>query len=1022
MVSPNISIKMEEVQDSRRVSISNEPVEISQTVEAPVSAKINSQLSSHIDPENQKDIRKSYQFRALARKTIVYQKRQVFVNVFCIGLCPMLMVLFAFGIGVLVSSLLSSTLEVQQLIYCSKVDNLNPNGFPNTSSKFEKLDKNYFELPVQTGSFRRPVLFGGDQSCVYWFGKDYPYSSPYEKNPNLIIPTANSDSTFRPQPVGGWLGNPSYTDKLIQYQRKPWWIVQNNPDIELGTKNRVNISFAPPFETADNDDQGGFLSRFQSMYFLNSTQENLERVPYFLYFNGTDKQLNALIGRSIQSAIDDLQKLNKGVLSSRSPSRRAILEFYAAIANIVPKVPFGAISFKKFDIANKDFEYVQTVGTDGRLAAAVTFPSPGFRRLVQQANIADAIAQTISPNLKITAGIRAMPQVVDSGLNLPIGSLVGSILYPFGVSFLLCIFVLILVKEKEDRIEAIMKMNGLGSLAYFTTHYIHFYFLHILATLVFIAAGWITGMELFTQTDPWVYIILFFFWGHAQVALSFLISNFFDKNRTALVITFLIVVIGVIVNLATSNLLWNESKAPLWYFIWAPFAFYRALQLVNKASYDTATPPYDLKWMFSPGDEAGTCIYVLIVETFVYLMLAGYLKNVLKSEFGVKKPWYYPFQAVANSIKKLRKIDKGPAEETEPEVKSFEEETFGEDEEVKKERTRIESHSYAQDCPVIMSHMRKDYSSGRSKVRRVACKDVSLAIERDSIFGLLGPNGAGKTTLISILTGLYSPTSGKALISGFDVRTQMDDVYRRIGICPQHDILWDDLTVEEHLLFYARIKGIDSDMEDEVVKKSMEKVDLWKFRNVLSKNLSGGSKRRLSIAMSLVGDPKVVFLDEPTTGLDPDVRRQIWTIINEAKLGKTIILTTHSMEEAEVLSNRIGIMAKGNLRCLGAPLFLKAKYGSGFKLAINCSSDKLDKTANYIEGMLPEGWNQIDKFSTSVSYEFKMTPGIIKSLFDELSQNSDKAEQLGIEDWGLTQTSLDEVFLRIIKESDADAD
>ena len=125
-----------------------------------------------------------------------------------------------------------------------------------------------------------------------------------------------------------------------------------------------------------------------------------------------------------------------------------------------------------------------------------------------------------------------------------------------------------------------------------------------------------------------------------------------------------------------------------------------------------------------------------------------------------------------------------------------------------------------------------------------------------------------------------------------------------IGVCPQHDILWDDLTVGEHLLFYARLKGVPSSQERAKVIESLERVRLVPFENRLTRGLSGGEKRRLSIAIALVGDPTVVFLDEPTTGLDPEVRRLIWNIISEAKVGRTIILTTHSMEEAEVLCQK----------------------------------------------------------------------------------------------------------------------
>jgi ABC-type multidrug transport system ATPase subunit len=166
----------------------------------------------------------------------------------------------------------------------------------------------------------------------------------------------------------------------------------------------------------------------------------------------------------------------------------------------------------------------------------------------------------------------------------------------------------------------------------------------------------------------------------------------------------------------------------------------------------------------------------------------------------------------------------------------------------------------------------------------------------------------------------------------------MDSVYMSIGVCPQHDILWGDLSVAEHVLFYARLKGVALDKESKALDIALKKVRLEPFRNRLTKTLSGGEKRRLSIAIALIGNPSVAFLDEPTTGLDPEVRRLIWNIIQTAKAGRTIVLTTHSMEEAEVLCNRIGIMAKGTLRCLGPQLRLKEIYGRGFKLSFACRS------------------------------------------------------------------------------------
>jgi ABC-type branched-subunit amino acid transport system ATPase component len=181
------------------------------------------------------------------------------------------------------------------------------------------------------------------------------------------------------------------------------------------------------------------------------------------------------------------------------------------------------------------------------------------------------------------------------------------------------------------------------------------------------------------------------------------------------------------------------------------------------------------------------------------------------------------------------------------------------DDDITSEHERITSGS-ANDSPLIITMARKRFG------KKLAVKDVSLAIGSGEILALLGPNGAGKTTLVNCVLGLYRLSSGNATINGYDIMHQQDQVYRYVGICPQHEILWPDLTCEEHLLFYARLKGVEIRDEKEVVAQCLEQVELLPERNKLSKQLSGGQKRRLSIAIALVARPAVVFLDEPTTG------------------------------------------------------------------------------------------------------------------------------------------------------------
>jgi ABC-type multidrug transport system ATPase subunit len=229
-------------------------------------------------------------------------------------------------------------------------------------------------------------------------------------------------------------------------------------------------------------------------------------------------------------------------------------------------------------------------------------------------------------------------------------------------------------------------------------------------------------------------------------------------------------------------------------------------------------------------------------------------------------------------------------------------------------------------------------SESKKKKGKKALNGLNLVLQNNEIFGLLGPNGAGKTTFFSLLTGIYEPTSGNAFVGGYSIRDKIEKVQELIGYCPQFDLLWNDLSVEEHLYFYSRLKNVHHEQVKKNVEKTLHDIRLDNFRGFLVKELSGGMKRRLSLGISIVGNPSIVFLDEPSTGLDPENKRQIWEILSNCKEGKCMILTTHLMEEAEVLSDRIGIIVNGSLKCLGSQYKIKKVYGKGFKLVINLTS------------------------------------------------------------------------------------
>jgi ABC-2 type transport system ATP-binding protein len=206
-----------------------------------------------------------------------------------------------------------------------------------------------------------------------------------------------------------------------------------------------------------------------------------------------------------------------------------------------------------------------------------------------------------------------------------------------------------------------------------------------------------------------------------------------------------------------------------------------------------------------------------------------------------------------------------------------------------------------------------------------AVNDISFAVGEGELFGLLGPNGAGKTTLIRMLTTLTPITSGAARVAGHDVRTDADGVRHAIGVIPQALTSDPELTAEENMLIHAKLYGVPSATRSQLITDLLESVDLIGFRKALVRTFSGGMRRRLEIARGLVHSPKILFLDEPTTGLDPVSRTNVWDMIRRLRerAGLTILLTTHYMDEADKLCDRIAIVDHGKLAALDTPSYLK---------------------------------------------------------------------------------------------------
>ena len=282
----------------------------------------------------------------------------------------------------------------------------------------------------------------------------------------------------------------------------------------------------------------------------------------------------------------------------------------------------------------------------------------------------------------------------------------------------------------------------------------------------------------------------------------------------------------------------------------------------------------------------------------------------------------------------------------------------------------------------------------------------------DEIFCLLGHNGAGKTTLINMISGIIDPTVGDILLNGKSTVTDKNYLFENIGLCQQEDIFFEYLTVQEHLEYMCKIKG--SKINAAEIQDLIDKIDLAQKQNSLCKTLSGGQKRKLCIALALIGGSKIILLDEPTSGMDVMARRALWEFLKNYKKDKIILLTTHFLDEAEYLGDRIGIMSDGHFLCSGTSSFLKSKYPCGFNinLLVNSKIFNEEYKQQFYNGILQYEPNAEIKVASKgiFSLNIQSNNQHIQEIFDFVEQNKNN---YGIEDYTVSSTSLEDVFLKI---------
>uniref|UniRef100_A0A8C9V6W6 ABC transporter domain-containing protein n=1 Tax=Scleropages formosus TaxID=113540 RepID=A0A8C9V6W6_SCLFO len=327
-----------------------------------------------------------------------------------------------------------------------------------------------------------------------------------------------------------------------------------------------------------------------------------------------------------------------------------------------------------------------------------------------------------------------------------------------------------------------------------------------------------------------------------------------------------------------------------------------------------------------------------------------------------------------------------------------------EDADVAAERNRVHQGGAHSDllriCDLTKAYRRK---------KRPAVDRICVGVPAAECFGLLGVNGAGKTTTFKMLTGDIPMTGGEAFLNGYSIRTQMADVHQNMGYCPQFDAIDELLTGREHLELYARLRGVP---EKDVAEWGIRKLGLAKYSNKSAGTYSGGNKRKLSTAMALIGCPPVVFLDEPTTGMDPKARRFLWNcILSVIKEGRSVVLTSHSMEECEALCTRMAIMVNGRFKCLGSIQHLKNRFGDGYTVMVRVGGNPpaLGPVEDFVWNTFP-GSVLKEKHHNTLQFQLPHGEGALASIFRQFTSHR---EQLEIEDYSVSQTTLDQVLANL---------